>query len=74
MIVNNEETHTTCCHKRKTVYAKDSKKIPYVIPCKRHALYTINGVPFCKTHAGDILLNYHLEDKMQSGKGRNHLS
>ena len=61
------ETHTTCQHKRKTVYAKDSTKIPHVIPCRRHAFYSINGMPLCKAHAGDILLNYHLTQEIGIG-------
>jgi len=67
MRVIKKETHTTCQYKRKTVYAKDSKKIPHLIRCSRHALYFVDNIPMCKTHAGNYLLNEQLPLKQREG-------
>jgi len=65
--VKRGDTTTGCQYKRKSVYAKDSKKIPYVIRCSRHAYYLIDNIPMCKTHAGNYLLNKYLPIEDQEG-------
>jgi hypothetical protein len=67
IIVKKEDTHTNCQYKRKSVYAKDSIRIPHIIRCSIQAYYLIDNIPMCKTHAGNYLLNKYLPTKDQEG-------
>lgn len=66
--VIKQDTKTTCRYKRKSVYAKDSTKVPHTIKCSRHAYYTVDLIPMCKTHAGNYLLNEQLPPEDREGE------